>query len=435
MQSTVLAYGIGAFSVIFTLIAAVLNGLRYSSREYSWAENHPLNLALVCLNAIACASLAVLILILTREIRAGRRQWNIWKKAIYFLTTFYLFATAVVTAAASASNNWHRMSETKAVPHLETEAFSISSFVFWTLAVFQQGLFCGFLLVGSTRRGMRNENDEDDEAHQTYSGSKVKDVEGAMENYHFGSSQAALSGRTVQPSSSLPVSPMGSHRSQPSTAGSELSNTYSRHSRHSISHHDSNNVLPAVNTSTPSFPSQPHPEQTEVGSVVLDHGSNKIMRARQLRVASSLDDLIKQSVPEASEDGSSSNESRNEGPITTAPRLEPPKEEENEIHPLFRPSSPSPSPIPTDGTIVIASPVAGQTITTDMARRMRSSSQLSCYRKGSSDSTIDSPSGGNETQDGQATNENVEVSVPRYILQASVRHSQQRYEKKYRSAD
>lgn len=55
-----------------------------------------------------------------------------------------------------------------------------------------------------------------------------------------------------------------------------------------------------------------------------------------------------------------------------APILEPPLE--NIIHPLFRPSSPHPAPIATLGTMVTASPLAGQSITSKTLTRMRSAS-------------------------------------------------------------
>lgn len=47
---------------------------------------------------------------------------------------------------------------------------------------------------------------------------------------------------------------------------------------------------------------------------------------------------------------------------------------ENLIHPLFRPSSPHPAPVATVGTIVTASPLAGQSITAKTLTRMRSAS-------------------------------------------------------------
>jgi hypothetical protein len=55
-----------------------------------------------------------------------------------------------------------------------------------------------------------------------------------------------------------------------------------------------------------------------------------------------------------------------------APSLDPPPE--NLIHPLFRPSSPQPAPVATAGTMLTASPLAGQSITPKTLTRMRSAS-------------------------------------------------------------
>ena len=439
MRPADLACGLlSAISIAFTVAAAVLNGLCYASGKYSWARSRPLNLALVCLNAVACASLIVLALIRAKDVHQRPRRNG--RLGIYLLATFYLLASAAFTAVVMAWTNWRRVreSENGTLPY---EPLFISCFVVWGVSVVLQALFCGYLLVGVTCRSGKGSEDAEREREElpedksSFAGLGLTNVEMVMDSDRMGSLQTAW----IKPFSDQAAGGGGGHNRSPT-----LSNC-SKHSRSSLLHHQNSssdiNGICAVNvfattttapppsssfSSTTSSSRGPNFDQThhaattttDLGRTVSDSGNSRCdFRGRQLRVTSSLDDLIKQTVPEGAQNTRRS-------PLA----LETSTEEEDNVHPLFRASSPSPPPTPTDGTTVTASPVAGQTITTATLRQMRSISRLS-----NTDTTGDRP-GSSQSGPGNESppvNSSESTDMPRYMT--NVRHSQLQYEKKYGS--
>ncbi|KAL1853829.1 hypothetical protein Plec18167_007183 [Paecilomyces lecythidis] len=100
---------------------------------------------------------------------------------------------------------------------------------------------------------------------------------------------------------------------------------------------------------------------------------------------------------------------------------------ESHIHPLFRSDSPCPSPTPSPGTVLTASPAAGQTINTRTVRKIRSSSLLQSSKPLPS---IDSSEDLETTSRPRPAHQNSVSSMPEFVLAAGVRHSMLDYEKR-----
>ncbi|CAJ2507025.1 Uu.00g082110.m01.CDS01 [Anthostomella pinea] len=116
--------------------------------------------------------------------------------------------------------------------------------------------------------------------------------------------------------------------------------------------------------------------------------------------------------------------------------------DELHIHPLFRSDSPVPPPASSPGTIVVASPNAGQIIPGKSVKRMRSdslpASRSPLSRQGSRDSSLTTP---RPSEDGHLRIEEVEERkmtppIPDWILSAGSRTSLTEYQlRKQRDRD
>lgn len=423
MHAAVLTYySLGGSSAVLTLIATVLNALCYASSKYTSLNSSSADLAFVSLSAVSCIGLIILTLLLRKDIRTGRRQWKTWKTGVYFLTTSYLLITIAFAAGVMAWSDSQLTKKSKIGDPLRTESLFIARSVIWATSVFVQGLFCGFLLLSLTK--------EEPEPRDSWArpASEMR-----SDSSRILSSSLPWLGQNPQRSSvaTRPMTTMsGKLISFQSGASSVTSRTSNSYSGLTLLQQDASRSSPVLNAPGRRF-SEPYPMRRAMSE---DSEGMQKFRRSQSRINSSLDNLILQTLPETSAPVASPTEPDSSKP---APKQE--TSNEGDIHPLFRPNSPSPPPTPTAGTVLVASPAAGQTITTETLHRMRSSSLLRANGARSRSSTFDraeSPNGIDEQrQSSQQSNENSGSSVPRFILQANVRESRLRYEKKYNMSE
>ncbi|OGM42424.1 hypothetical protein ABOM_008299 [Aspergillus bombycis] len=113
--------------------------------------------------------------------------------------------------------------------------------------------------------------------------------------------------------------------------------------------------------------------------------------------------------------------------------------DESNIHPLFRSNSPTPPPTAMPGTTVIASPVAGQTISMKALHRMRSTNSLRSYTPRSRSPLFEQiDQAGEEVHpktglgDGRCEPNNDQIfTIPNFVMAADLRRSITQYEKRY----
>ncbi|KAF9884260.1 hypothetical protein FE257_001935 [Aspergillus nanangensis] len=124
--------------------------------------------------------------------------------------------------------------------------------------------------------------------------------------------------------------------------------------------------------------------------------------------------------------------------VSPPPKLRIP--DESNIHPLFRSDSPSPPPTAMPGTIVVASPAAGQTISVQTLERVRSTHSLRSHTPRSRSplfEMMDQTDDGMNRRPGSTEPRSChqdfgqKTTMPNYIMAAHLRTSIARYEKRY----
>lgn len=417
MASAFVIYVLGAFSAISTLVFTVLNGVCYVPLRDSSVTTRSIGLALICLSAVACALLIVLTLLLRKEFSAGRARWTPWKTGTFAFVTSYHLITAGFVAGTIPESDPRLMRDSRVAVSSETHVLLTARLVVWAVSVFGQGLLCGSLLVPFFT----------EEPNKSWAGQVSRDTDSS----HFTTYSSPWSNSDPQPilPPLRPKTSMGKSISSFSEAPSQVSNRYSGLTL--LQPDTSGNA----SAEKPMYSNQRFSDSSSVRPAVSDNiGRSRSPPRNHLKITSSLDNLVRQTLPETP----TSPTSANTEPLRTTFGQEE-TQKENDIHPLFRPSSPSPPPTPTCGTKVTAAPVAGQTITAGTLEWMRSSSQLGARSNRSRSSTLDyQPRFLFESEDedhSQRPKENLgrKPSVPRFILKANVRESKIRYEKKKQS--
>ncbi|KAJ5790277.1 uncharacterized protein N7518_007288 [Penicillium psychrosexuale] len=337
-----LSYSLAAASLLMTFIATILNGICYAKSKAS-----P-DVASTILSAVSCVALIAIGLLYHRNIQTGRRQ-------CIYVASGYLLVAAAASAGAMAMS-------------LRTSIFVVHS-VFWALSVFAQGLYCGFLAVTLAQE---NSNPEWPRAYsQDTNWQELKD---SLQSPTFLPSPPRvcdLSELFEPKRSSLRKFPRRSSRYSDAT----LCPSSTKEEKNA-----------SIDTSSSTRTSRsPSPTQDKKPDTLpyrdprsLPRGTHSIRSMPSLRrsppIALSLDRLVHPPMPSPtastirvdSPTQSSSNSSTWEyNPF-----------DENNIHPLFRSTSPCPSPTFAPGTMVKASPSAGQTITAGTITRMRSARSL-----------------------------------------------------------
>ncbi|KAJ5248455.1 hypothetical protein N7524_012415 [Penicillium chrysogenum] len=311
-----LSYSLAAASLLATFIVTILSGICYATSKAS-----P-DVASTILSAVSCMALIALGLLHHQNIQTGRRLW------ICFAGGYLLIAAAASAGAMARSP--------------QASVFVVRS-VFWALSVFAQGLYCGFLAMTLAQE---KSNPQWPRAYsQEVHSQELKDI--------------------PQSPNFLPSPPRTQHsvpqaqrkkRTPASTTAPQhtLHQVHPRHGTECQTHSQTGTLAPS-SEGTHSIRSMPSLRRNPPTALPLDsrvHPSMPSPTASTIRIDS----------PTQS---SSNNSTWEYNPFS-----------ENNIHPLFRSTSPCPSPTFSPGTMVKASPSAGQTITAGTITRMRSARSL-----------------------------------------------------------
>ncbi|CAI7571355.1 unnamed protein product [Penicillium crustosum] len=336
-----LSYSLAAASLLVTFIVTILNGICYAISKAS-----P-NVASTILSAVSCVALIALSLLHHQNIQAGRQQ------CIYFAGGYLLIAAAASAGAMAMSP--------------QGSVFVVRS-VFWALSVFAQGLYCGFLVMTLVQE---KSNPEWPRAYseEPYS-QELKNIPQSPNFLPSPPRVCDLSELFEPKRSSLRKFPRRSSRYSDAT----LCPSSTKEEKHaSIDTNSSTHTSPS-----PSPTRDRKPDTLPDRDTHLLRGPHSIRSMPSLRrnppTALSLDSLVHPSMP---------------SPTASTIRVDSPTQStsnnstweynpfgEDNIHPLFRSTSPCPSPTFAPGTMVKASPSAGHTITPGTITRMRSARSL-----------------------------------------------------------
>lgn len=362
LANALICYALGTASILSACAAAILNGLCYATSKSLSSDSPAIELAIVGLHAMSCVELVVLVLLLGRDVSSGLAEWTGFKNGICWCVGTFLFITTAATAGATA---WR---DSQSTTHLErSQPLLLSQCIIWAVSVFNQGLFCGFLLIAASKKEHRHSwrcsFQEDMEARNSPSAKRKGRL---LPSLHYDSRiPYSPTNSNATPDEMSPV------RSFAANVGSQVLNRYSGGT---LFQQDSRrSSVDLVSPESPTLCVRKHIRQASHGTCSRRSGSHPRKRQKShSEVKRSLDGVILQ--PSSPGPGPSS-------PLTSSPTTDPAKPRpskrnapsENHIHPLFRTGSASPPPTPAPGTMVTASPVAGQTISAKMLSKVRSS--------------------------------------------------------------
>ncbi|KAJ5610132.1 hypothetical protein N7510_006851 [Penicillium lagena] len=341
MFAAMLVYLLAGTSMVSTFIVTILNGMFYATLHSMPSHTTTTGLAPVGLSAVSCVALVAISLLFHKDVRSGQRCAG-WKTGVFYFTGAYLLFAAGVGAGTMAAGS--------TAPQKST--LSIARFVSWTFSIFSQGLYCGYLLLASTPQ-KQSDLQWPRPYLQPSTPSTISAPPAASDYYRFEPKMGSLR-KYPRPSSRL------------STSSSQSDQTIRPQDTKEAKHSSFNTDSTASWTPEPSPASPTRPERRyDPRPLIRAHNSIRSMpslRQHRSPAQQSLDSLVRSQSPTGSSCSLSIAET-----IT---------QREDNIHPLFRSSSPSPSPTPTPGTMVRASPSAGQTITVQTLTRMRSARSL-----------------------------------------------------------
>ncbi|KAJ5474870.1 hypothetical protein N7475_004436 [Penicillium sp. IBT 31633x] len=337
-----LSYSLAGASVLLTFIVSILNGVCYAASKAS------LEVASIILSVVSCVVLIVFGLLHHKNIQAGRLQWTC-------CTGGYLLIAAGASAGVIAMSP-------------QASIFVVRS-VFWALSVFAQGLYCGFLAMTLVQEEKSNPK-----WPCTYS-QELEDFPQSPKFLPSPPRVCDLSDLFEPKRTSLRKFPRRSSRYSDAT----LCPSTSKEGKHasidtSSSTHSSPSPSPTRDMTPHTFPDR--------DTRPLLRAPNSIRSMSSLRRtppnALSLNSLVHPPMPSPTASASAStlhlDSPTHTGASNSTWEYNP--FSENNIHPLFRSTSPCPSPTFAPGTIVKASPSAGQTIKPGTITRMRSARSL-----------------------------------------------------------
>ncbi|KAJ5144190.1 uncharacterized protein N7515_002977 [Penicillium bovifimosum] len=331
-----LSYSLAGASLLLTFIVTILNGVCYATSKASS------DVAPVILSAVSCVAVIALGLLHHKNIQTARLQ------CIGFTGTYLLIAAAASAGAMAMSP--------------QASVFVVRS-IFWALSVFAQALYCGYL---STTLAQEKSNTE-----WPRGDSRQLDEVSPNSNYLPSPTRVCHLSELFEPK-------RGSLRKYP-----RRSSRYSDTTLCPSNMKDDKNA--SIDSSSSSTRGSPSPTPTNGSSDhlpdrdprSLPRGPHSIRSMPSLRRtppnAISISSRVQPTVP---------------SPTASTLRLDSPTPspshstweynpfDENNIHPLFRSTSPCPSPTFAPGTIVKGSASAGQTITPGTIKRMRSARSL-----------------------------------------------------------
>ncbi|KAJ5541929.1 hypothetical protein N7535_004348 [Penicillium sp. DV-2018c] len=331
-----LSYSLGGASLLLTFIVTILNGVCYATSKASS------DVASILLSAGSCVAVIALGLLHHKNIQTARLQ------CICF-TGIYLLISASASAGAMAMSP-------------QASVFVVRS-IFWALSVFAQGLYCGYL---SMTLAQEKSNPEWPGADSR----KLGDVSPSPDYLQSPSKVCTLSELFEPKRGSLRKYPRRSSRYSDITLCP--SNTKEERNASIDSSSSSTRGSPSPTPTTDRSPDY-LPDRDPRGLLRGPHSIRSMPSLRRTPPnALSLDSLVQPSVP------SPSATPRRGSPTPSASHStwEYNPFDENNIHPLFRSTSPCPSPTFAPGTIVKGSASAGQTVKPGTITRMRSARSL-----------------------------------------------------------
>lgn len=341
-MSAIMFYILAVMATLSTFIVAILNGVAYASSQSLPDSTSTMRQAPLSLSVITCVALIVLSLFLHKDVR-GDQQWPEWKLGLFYFTGVYLLIAAASSSATMTTDNL-------------SSGLGASRSILWALSLLAQGQYFGFLLVNSNQKTPAPiwPTSYSQELPRSDSPSTITPPQAALDP----GPRAGFDTRR----SSLRKFPRRSARYSGGTLCLQNTNEPKYNSFDTSS-------------STISSP-EPSPTHSHMSNTTIERDTRPLLRGngsirsmpslRHERVQHSLDSLV-QTSPTTSTFHLDS---------PSASTLTLPEAREQNIHPLFRSTSPVPSPTPTPGTMVKASPSAGQTITKNTLTRMRSNRSL-----------------------------------------------------------
>ncbi|PLB51827.1 hypothetical protein P170DRAFT_471753 [Aspergillus steynii IBT 23096] len=421
-----LAYVLGTTGLASTFTVTILDGVCYAFAKSLPSHISAIESAIVSLSVISCLALFALVSIWVSDIENGlRRQWKGWRAITYGIAIAYFSLATGITAGAIAWSAVQSITEADK-SHLtpKQRTLMVVRCVIWAISVLSQGLLGGYLLMSMSKRGQRIQ----------WPSSFSQELEILPDHTSIRPSSPSKTPSLVITDSQREEDRSRTNQeleasAQPS-ASSAASLVSHRYSGRTLTQHESKRSSFDQNPQHPSVP-EGAVTRSKISGCSDDH-SQKLQR-RHSEVKRSFDSLILRTAS-----GRSSPASNLLQPEVSrgsaAPTLT--VADESHIHPLFRTDSPSPAPTPTPGTVVIASPAAGQIISVKTLNRVRSTNSLRSHSTRSRSPLFErmdhpddasarrpAPSGENSQQR--------DLAIPSFIMAADIRRSITRYEKKY----
>lgn len=342
-MSATIFYTLAVIASFSTLAVVIINGVIYAKLQSLPDSTSNMGQVPLSLSAITFVALVFLSMFLHQDVR-GQHQWPEWKIGLFYFTGVYLFIAA---ASSSATMTTEGLSS----------GLSVYCSIFWALSLLAQGQYFGLLLVNSVQK----------------TPTRIWPSLYSQELPRSDSPSTLAPPQTVH----NPCSGVGGF----DTRRSSLRKFPRRSSRYPGGtlrlqntdelKHNSFDTSSSTTSST-----KPSPTLDRVPDVYSDRDTRPLLRGngsirsmpslRQGTVRPSLDTLV-QTSPTISPLRLN---------LQSTSTLNLAEAREQNIHPLFRSTSPSPPPTPTRGTMVKASPSAGQTITKNTLSRMRSNRSL-----------------------------------------------------------
>lgn len=398
MSSAMLVYSLAGAAVLSAIIVTILNGLVYAALQSLPSHTPTTGLAPVLLSTLTCIALLALSLLTHKDVHSDV-HWSTLKTSIFCFTGVYLLISAISVAGTIATNDLNSS------PHHGN--IFIARSIFWALSILTQGFYYGFLLVTLARRKPCPD------WPRSYS-QELKTLPESPQKVHSPARTLCDPYPELKKfntrRSSLRKYPRRSNRFSGGTICAESTRTKHDSFDTSSSMLSSPSPSPTTENMPVQSQTQTHQQKQTQADFFADRDTRPLLRGHSFRsmpslchetnIQLSLDSLV-QTSPTASSFALDSPSGStltlpetyhtNNYPYATATAtVSLPSSptfssfgstREQNIHPLFRSTSPCPSPTPLPGSTVKASPSAGQTITQKTLMRMRSARELRELRK------------------------------------------------------
>ncbi|KAJ9217752.1 hypothetical protein DTO166G4_556 [Paecilomyces variotii] len=423
-REAVVLYSFVFFAFVSTFTATVLNGV-FAASLRRLSTPHSLDFASVGLNTISCVILLVWTSLIFARGDVLPTALKSSEKGMLFAIVSYLFATIEVTGGAVAWSGVQFLKTSTTKFPSRTESLLIAWTVMWAMSSFFQGLVCGTLIATL----MQHSNQDNGrrvvaslERQTTASTSDIRQdrPSAPIRRYSLREKFKSSSERLNSIRSSItgfitPMTPLGRSNSKrvpkdtfPESASGDFDTrerAFDNWDTSSVSRENKETALRSSMLSSKPLPQLPNRSRPQTANTL----TGSILSSSSTTLPPS---------PQGPRCGLPRGVSR---PRTVSL--------ESHIHPLFRSDSPSPSPTPSPGTVLTASPLAGQTINTHTVRKIRSSSILQSSQPLPS---IDSSEDLSETdrRRPRPAHHNSVSSMPEFVLAAGIRHSALDYEKR-----